>query len=115
VRDATERLRDVLEAIADIERYAARGHRAFEDDELVQSWIVRHLQVIGEAARALSQEVRDRIPGVPWSKIIGTRHILVHEYFSADTEVVWDVVTRDLPGLRRAIEGALRTLEEGSR
>jgi uncharacterized protein with HEPN domain len=60
VRDPKERLRDILEAIVNIERYAARGRQAFESDELIQNWFVRHLQIIGEAVRGLPQEVRDR-------------------------------------------------------
>jgi uncharacterized protein with HEPN domain len=53
VRDPKERLRDILDGIANIERYAARGREAFESDELIQNWFVRHLQIIGEAARGL--------------------------------------------------------------
>ena len=49
MRDPKERLRDILDGIANIERYAARGRRAFESDELVQNWFVRHLQIIGNA------------------------------------------------------------------
>ena len=52
MRDPKERLHDILDAIANIERYAARGRQAFEKDELVQNWFVRHLQIIGEAAYA---------------------------------------------------------------
>jgi len=51
VRDARERLQDILDAIDHIQRYAARGREAFEADELLQNWFVRHLQIIGEAAR----------------------------------------------------------------
>ena len=108
MRDPRERLQDILEAIRQIERYAARGRQAFEDDELIQNWFVRHLQIIGEAARALPQETRDRAPDVPWSKIVGMRHIVVHDYFAVDTEIVWDVIERDLPDLRRKVEGILR-------
>jgi uncharacterized protein with HEPN domain len=53
VRDPKERLRDILDGIANIERYAARGRQAFESDELIQNWFVRHLQIIGEAIRKL--------------------------------------------------------------
>ena len=80
MRDPRERLRDMLEAIEHIERYASRGRDAFERDELIQNWSVRHLQIIGEAARATPQEVRERAANVPWSKITGMRHILMHEY-----------------------------------
>lgn len=78
MRDPGERLRDILDGIARIERYAKRGRDEFERDELIQSWCVRHLQIIGEAARLVPQEVRDRSGEVPWAKIVGMRHILVH-------------------------------------
>ena len=61
MRDPKERLRDVLEAIASIERYAARDRQVFESDELIQNWFVRHLQIIGEAAYALPKELRDQV------------------------------------------------------
>lgn len=89
-----------------------RGRKAFEADELIQSWIVRHLQIIGEAARALPEAVRAQAPAVPWAKIIGMRHILVHDYFGIDTAVVWEVVARDLPELRRQMEDLLATMRE---
>jgi len=58
MRDPKERLRDMLEAIAAIERYAGRDKTTFERDELLQAWFLRHLQIIGEAARALPEEAR---------------------------------------------------------
>lgn len=112
MRDPKERLRDILDAIANVERYAARGRRAFETDELIQNWFVRHLQIIGEAAYALPRELRDREPDIPWTKIMGMRHILVHDYFAVDTDVVWDAVERDLPDLKVKIEAILRKLEK---
>ena len=110
MRDPRERLRDILDAIGRIESYAVRGRRAFESDELVQSWFVRHLQIIGEAVRALPQDVRDRASEVPWSKIVGMRHILVHDYFEIDQEAVWDVVERELPDLKQKIAALLESL-----
>jgi uncharacterized protein with HEPN domain len=101
----------MLEAIEHIERYASRGRDTFERDELIQNWIVRHLQIIGEAARAMPEEVRERATNVPWSKIIGMRHILAHDYFQIDTDIVWDVVEHDLAELKQALRGLLDELE----
>ncbi len=111
MRDPKERLRDILEAIASIERYAARGRPAFESDELIQNWFVRHLQIIGEAAYALPQKLRDQRPDIPWTEIIGMRHILVHDYFVIDIDIVWDAVQRDLPDLKGKVQVMLRALE----
>lgn len=64
MKDPKEQLRDMLEAIAAIERYLHRGKTAFEQDELLQNWFVRNLQIIGEAARALPEEVRALAPEI---------------------------------------------------
>jgi uncharacterized protein with HEPN domain len=108
MRDYNERLLDILEAIENIEKYASFGHEAFEHDELIQTWIVHHLQIIGEAASALSDCFREKYPEVPWSKIIGMRNILIHNYFSIDVDVVWAVVVNDIPDLKQKIKNAIR-------
>lgn len=81
----------------------------------MQNWFLRHLQIIGEAARVLPQEVRDLAPEIPWSNIIGMRNILVHGYFEIDTDIVWNAATRDVPALKPAMEKLLKTLEEQGR
>jgi len=73
---------------------------------------VRNFQIMGEAARALPQDVRALAPEVPWPKVIGMRNVLVHGYFEIDTDIVWEAATRDLPALRPAIEALLRALEQ---
>jgi uncharacterized protein with HEPN domain len=108
MRDYNERLLDILEAIENIEKYASLGHEAFEHDELIQTWIVHHLQIIGEAASALPDFFREKYPEVPWSKIIGMRNILVHNYFGIDVDVVWAVVVNDIPDLKQKIKNAIR-------
>ncbi len=90
-----------------------RGRQAFEADELIQSWIVRHLQIIVEAARALPEAVPAQAPAVPWAKIIGMRHILVHDYFGIGHCCrVGGRRTGSPPGLRRQIEDLLATMRE---
>jgi uncharacterized protein with HEPN domain len=110
MRDPGERLRDILEAIAAIERHADRDKKAFEKDELLQGWFLRHLQIIGEAAKALPADVRALAPDVPWHKIIGMRNVLVHGYFELDTDIVWDAATRDVPDLKAPVQRLLKKL-----
>jgi len=111
MRDPKERLQDIIEAIDQIMRYATGGREKFERDELIQNWFLRHLQIIGEAAFRVPDEVKAQTSNIPWAKIIGMRHILVHDYFQIDTEVVWEVVEKDLPVLRRDIEALLKKME----
>lgn len=111
MRDPKERLRDMLEAIAAIERHLHRGKAAFEQDELLQGWFVRNLQIIGEAARALPEDVRALAPEVEWTEIVGMRNVLVHGYFDIDTELVWETASRDALVLKPRIEQLLERLE----
>lgn len=73
MRSDRERLADILEAIEKIERYVPRGKQAFESDEMFQVWVVRHLQIIGEAASRVSIETQIAYLAVPWKKMIGMR------------------------------------------
>ncbi len=111
MRDPKERLQDMLQAIAAIERHLHRGKAAFDRDELMQGWFVRNLQIIGEAARALPEDVRALAPEIEWRKIIGMRNVLVHGYFEIDTEIVWEAASRDAPALKPDLERLLQRLE----
>jgi len=104
------RLIDMLEAIERIERYTVRGRRAFEEDELIQTWFVHHLQIIGEAAAKLDRDFHAAHPDIPWAEIVAMRNILVHDYFGVDLEEIWLAVERDLPGLKAALRGLLDAL-----
>ena len=83
---------------------------AFDTDELIQNWVTSHIQVIGEAANHVTEGLRSLHPEVPWPKIIGMRHILVHSYFEIDLEAVRGVVTRDLSSLKTQISAILAEL-----
>jgi len=114
MRDDRERLSDILEAIIRIEKYSIGGKRVFESNELIQNWILRYLQIIGEAGNQISAQFRILHPELPWRAIVGMRNILVHQYFDIDLEIVWSVVERDLPDFKRKIESILKTWKDSS-
>jgi uncharacterized protein with HEPN domain len=110
MRGDRQRLLDIQEAIEQIEKYTVQGPSSFKQDELIQTWVIYHLQIIGEACRAISQPLKDQYPDVPWTKIIGMRNILVHTYFGIDEVIVWTVVEQDLPALKDNIAMILQQL-----
>jgi len=76
----------------------------FERSELHQNAVMRPLEIIGEAARRISQQTRDAHPEIPWEQMIGMRNRLIHEYFRVNLTTVWDTVQNDLPRLIALIE-----------
>jgi uncharacterized protein with HEPN domain len=103
MRDNSERVLDMMEAIERIERYSQKGPDVFKSDELIQTWVVYHLQIIGEAASKLGHVFHDTYPEIPWPQIIAMRNLLAHEYFGIDLDEVWQVVERDLPMLEKRL------------
>ncbi len=103
MRSDRERFEDILEAIEKIEQYASRGRQEFDADEMFQVWVVHHLEIIGEAASRISTTTQSRFPEIPWGKMIGMRHVLVHGYFNIDLDIVWSVIENDLPPLKAQI------------
>lgn len=108
MRDDRQRLVDILHAIKQVERYAKRGRDTFETDELVHTWVVHHIQIMGEASSKLTATYRRSHPEIPWAEIIKMRHVLVHDYFGIDLGEVWAVVERDLPVLKQQVRQLLK-------
>jgi uncharacterized protein with HEPN domain len=113
MRRPAERLQDILSSIVAIERYASQGQSAFDEQELIQVWIVHHLQIIGEATNALPEEMLAQYPQVPWSKIVGLRNLIIHEYFRVALNLVWAIVQNDLPVLKQTVEWMTVELDPG--
>jgi uncharacterized protein with HEPN domain len=112
MRDDREWLLDILEAIERIEKYSSRGKEAFEEDELIQNWIVHQLQIIGEALRSISEDFRLEHNDIPWKETIGMRNILVHRYFDLDTDLVWKAVMSDIPKLKEKVRSSLEEYDK---
>ena len=111
MRDVSERLRDIQEAITQITKYTYLGRQPFDQDELIRIWVIHHLEIIGEATRSIPQEFKNNHPEVPWNQISRMRNVLIHIYFGIDLDVVWEVVERDLPVLKFSVDALLTSLE----
>jgi len=98
-------LLDMLLAARRIIKYT-RGvdFERFEQDEVLQDAVMRRIQIIGEAARKISQEFKETHPEILWSEIIGMRNRLIHEYFRTISEKVWEAVVKDIPVLISLLE-----------
>ncbi|MFP4006613.1 MAG: DUF86 domain-containing protein [Spirulinaceae cyanobacterium] len=104
-------LQDILERIERIEAYTQAGKAAFLESLLIQDGVMRCFEIMGEAVKQLSMELRDTYPDIPWRRIAGFRDVLIHDYMGIELEEVWNVVERNLPAIKPQIVYILHELE----
>lgn len=98
-------IEDIWEAIEKIERYTKGMTReSFEEDEKTADAVVRNLEIIGEAANRLPADFKQEHSEVEWTKIVGLRHRIVHEYFGVDLGIIWQIIQSDLLLFRKELK-----------
>ena len=102
------RLLHIRDAIARIRSFVSTREQ-FTAQRVIQDAVIRNLEVIGEAAKAISDETRTKRSEVPWTDIAAMRDRLIHGYFSVDLDLVWDVIATRLTPLLSAVESLLDT------
>ncbi|MEI9945721.1 MAG: DUF86 domain-containing protein [Chitinophagaceae bacterium] len=99
-----QRLQHILEAISEIESYTSNADLAsFLANSMMRFASIKQIEIIGEAANYITAETKQRFSEIEWQQITCMRHILVHEYFGVDADLVWQVIINDIPALKSSI------------
>ncbi len=112
MKDDAVYLKHILDAISTIESYIAVGHEEFAAKSHWQDAVIRQLEIIGEATKRLSPNVRAQYPEVPWRRIAGLRDVLIHDYMGVDIAAVWQITQKDLPPFKEQVQIILRDMGE---
>lgn len=101
-------LRHILDSIEKIQRYLQGVLKEdFDQNSMLQDAVIRQIEIIGEAARNVSEEFKEKNPEIPWLMMTGMRNKLIHEYFAVNSSIVWDTIMGDLPVLKQQIQKRL--------
>ena len=97
-------INDILDSIDKIESFSkGLTKEGLSKDNLRQYAIVRAIEIIGEAVKSISDDLKKDYPGIPWKEIIGMRDVVIHSYFKLDLEKVWKTIKEDIPELKQKI------------
>lgn len=107
-RDVTLYMKDVIDSIDKIYEFIKGiNYHKFLEDEKTNCAVVRKLEIIGEAVKNIPPQIRHNYPDIPWKEIAGMRDIISHVYFGIDYTIVWKVVKKRLPELKKSMQAIL--------
>jgi uncharacterized protein with HEPN domain len=108
-----EFLRHILDEVNFI-LVQAKGKNQQEllNDQVLQRAVIRSLEIIGEASKKIAPDFRVKYPQVDWKKMAGTRDKLIHHYFGVDYDIVWDIISNELPNLQTEIGRIIKSEEK---
>lgn len=109
IKDDNVYLNHILESIKYIKAYVKNlDEKYFYKSVSIQDAIIRRIEIIGEASKNISEKFREKHPEIDWSKIIGMRNMLIHEYFNIDLKLTWETTQKDIPDLEKKIKKLLK-------
>ena len=107
-KDDSVYLRHIMDAFVQIECYTdGVSHDDFMENRLLQDGVIRQLEVMGEAARNLTEDLRNEYPNIPWRQMIGLRNRKIHAYFNVNLQIIWEIIQGDIPNLKKDINFVL--------
>jgi len=109
-RDDRTFVEDMLARIALVDEFTHDGREAFMQTRMMQEAVIRALEIIGEASRNISDDVRAAHPEIAWRQIAAFRNFVIHAYWDIKMERVWEVVQNELPTLKPQLEALLASL-----
>lgn len=114
-KDDSVYLHHIIDAFALIEHYMDNvSHEEFLRNRLLQDGVIRQLEVMGEAARNISEDLRIEHPQIPWRQMIGLRNRMIHAYFNIDLQIIWEIVKGDIPDLKQKMKQLLDAISDES-
>ena len=100
-------LTHIIDAADKVCEYTKGGYDDFVHTPMIQDAVIRNFEIIGEAARKVSEQTKQQNQNVPWKAMIGLRNILIHDYTGVDFNRVWDVIENHLPKLQSSVRACL--------
>jgi len=108
-----QRLAHILESIEELESYTSGSTLdTFLQNSMMKFASVKQIEIIGEAANHISDEMKEKFSEIKWRQITGLRHVLVHEYFGIDSRLIWQIIVDDIPLLKIKIKEVLLSISE---
>jgi len=105
-------VKDILECLEKIDEFlGSMDFEQFREDDKTKSAVVRKLEIIGEAAKNIPKQIRQKYRELPWTDMAGMRDKIAHFYFGIDYSIVWEVIKEKLPEIKPVIQKMLEEIE----
>ena len=103
-RQYTIYIEDILNAMDKIEKYiSGQEYEEFIENTMAVDAVIRNLEIIGEAAKNIPENIRNQYTEIPWRRMVGLRNIVIHDYLGVDLSIVWRIITKNLPETKQLI------------
>lgn len=108
MKDERLYLSNIKECIERIEEYTKGGKEEFMQNKMIQDAVIRNFEIIGEATKRLSPELRSQYSDVSWQQMAGLRDVLIHDYLKVNLNLVWQIIEQNLSNLKRQVTAILQ-------